>query len=75
MWVSPSTAKVVNQISMIGPKTRPMPPVPRLLDEEQPGQDGDGDRDHPVGQAPRSRTRRPSTAASTEMAGVIMPSP
>ena len=72
--IAPSTAIVANQTIMMGPKSAPMLAVPRRW----------------ITKSPISTTRvmgrmyglnvgvmisRPSTAESTEMAGVITPSP
>ena len=46
-----------------------------LLNHEQPDQDHDGDRHDVRAGTAASTTSRPSTAPSTEIAGVIMPSP
>ena len=59
---------------MIGPKTVPMPPVPRCCTTNSPIR-----MTTVIGTTKGSNTcvatLRPSTALSTEIAGVIMPSP
>jgi hypothetical protein len=59
---------------MTGPKRAPDGPRAEALDGEQGQQDDDAQRHDEVVEAGRGDPR-PSTAESTEMAGVIMPSP
>ena len=71
---TPSTAIAPNQTSMTGPKIRPMKPVPR-----------DWTKNSPIriatvigrtsGVSDGASTFSPSTALSTDIAGVIAPSP
>ena len=64
----------MNHTIMTGPKTRPMRPVPDDCTENRPIRTSTA-----AGRTKRWRlgaaTEVPSTAARTEMAGVIMPSP
>jgi len=74
MWYSPKTAIAANHTTVIGPKNLPMPPVPRFCTANSPNKmmsvsgityflkAGD-------------TTSKPSTADSTEIAGVMTPSP
>ena len=74
MLAMPPSASAANQASVIGPKRRPTAPVPRRCIRNSPtstvsvigitAADSDG-----------AMTSSPSTADSTEMAGVIAPSP
>ena len=70
----PSSAMVRNQRIMIGPKTVPRPPVPRCCMTNSAIR-----MTTVIGTTKGSNTcvatPSPSTALSTEMAGVIMPSP
>ena len=50
-------------------------PGAEALHGEQPGQHDERERDDEVLRGPSSTTSSPSTADSTEIAGVIMPSP
>ena len=65
---------LMNQSMVIGPKRKPTLPVPRCWIENRPMR-----RATVMGtmawSRPGAATFRPSTADSTEMAGVIMPSP
>ena len=74
MWDTPSTAMVANQIKVMGPKNLPMPAVPRFCTQNKPNKITSVSGMTyflNVGEM----TSRPSTADSTEMAGVITPSP
>jgi hypothetical protein len=72
--IRPSPASVPNQRSMTGPNTAPTLAVPRLWNRNRPIR-------MPIvigttyGSKKGVATPSPSTALSTEMAGVIMPSP
>ena len=70
----PSTPIATNQSSMIGPNTPPMKPVPRRCTRNKPTSTASV-----IGRTRRPSagvsTFRPSTADSTEMAGVMAPSP
>jgi hypothetical protein len=70
----PRRAMEANQTSITGPKSRPMPAVPRLCTRKRPSRmtmvSGTTS-----GSAARVATESPSTAESTEMAGVMVPSP
>ncbi len=70
----PSSAIVMNHTIMIGPNTVPMPPVPRCCITNSTTR-----MTTVIGTTNGSNTcvatPSPSTALSTEMAGVIMPSP
>ena len=74
MLITPSKARVPNQISMIGPKSRPILAVPRLWIRNSPTM-----MTSVIGITYGSNSGvailSPSTALSTEMAGVITPSP
>ena len=63
-----------NQTIMIGPNTRPTGCGPEALHHEEHDDDRGGDR-HDQWSSDGSTTSRPSTADSTEIAGVIMLSP
>ncbi len=70
----PAAAMLTNQRSVAGPKTAPMPAVPRFCTRKSPT------RMTTVMGTMKGctlvvATSRPSTAESTEMAGVMMPSP
>ena len=73
----PSATSTPNQTSVIGPKARPMPPVPKRCTANSTGQHEQRDRHAPqscsAGLA--TATSRPSTADSTQIAGVMTPSP
>ena len=70
----PSTARTANQSIMTGPNTRPTRSVPRRWKENSRTR-----TTMVIGITARWRTgaatSKPSTADSTEIAGVIMPSP
>ena len=70
----PSTASVTNQTTMIGPNTRPIAPVPRLCARKSTIR-----MTNAIGMTQSASdadtSSRPSTALSTEIAGVITPSP
>ena len=70
----PSSAMSRNQTTMIGPKIVPMPLVPRCCTRNSPIR-----ITTVIGTMNGSNTwvatLKPSTALSTEIAGVIMPSP
>ena len=74
IWLRPSTPRVVNQTTMTGPNTRPTASVPRLCTANRPTR-----MTHATGITQSSKagdaTLNPSTALSTEMAGVMRPSP
>ena len=74
MWTRPSTASTANQTSITGPNGLPTAPVPLLWTEKTPMRitTAMGITRSPM---PGSATSRPSTADSTEMAGVMIPSP
>ena len=74
MWVAPSTPIVTNQTIMIGPKTRPIARRAFALDHEQADEDDDRGGTTNLSRL-GAATVVPSTALSTEIAGVIMPSP
>jgi hypothetical protein len=71
---TPSTPSVVNHTSMTGPKTLPTAPVPRRCTKNSATR-----MPTAIGMTKSwslgSTTPSPSTALSTEMAGVITPSP
>ena len=64
----------MNQTRVMGPKNLPMPPVPKRCTANRPVSTT---RVSGMTQACRAgaATSRPSTADSTEIAGVITPSP
>ena len=71
---TPATARIANHTPMIGPKRRPTAPVPKrwIANSTVRMTSVIGTTsDLSAGAA----TSRPSTAESTEMAGVIIPSP
>ena len=70
-----ATAIVVNQTSMTGPNSAPDRAGAAALDGEEDDDDRDGDRDHEACPARTAIVFVPSTAESTEIAGVIMLSP
>ena len=74
IWLAPSTARVENQTIITGPNTRPRAAVPRRCTMNSAVSTTTA-----RGTTNRSRsgaaTVVPSMAASTEMAGVITPSP
>ena len=71
---TPSKAMVKNQTSVTGPKNLPMPAVPFFCTANSTNK-----ITNVIGMTPFANagdtTSRPSTADSTEMAGVITPSP
>ena len=74
IWAMPPTARTVNQIAITGPNSRPTAPVPKRWIRNSAarivsaiGTTTDSSDDE--------TTSRPSTDESTEIAGVIMPSP
>ncbi|MEY5060002.1 MAG: hypothetical protein RJA51_1749 [Actinomycetota bacterium] len=74
MCESPSSAIVANHTSITGPNTLPTAPVPRFCTMKRPvmmamamGTTHDSNDDETFS--------RPSTAESTEIAGVMTPSP
>ena len=81
MWISPPMASTTNQTSVIGPKKLRDLFGPARLHRKQHDQDDDRDRQHrirraiPLGMRRLRRSFRPSTADSTEMAGVMTASP
>jgi hypothetical protein len=70
----PAAAMLTNHSSVAGPKTAPTLRRAALLHEEEPHEDAHGDG-HDEGCTAVVATSRPSTAESTEMAGVMIPSP
>ena len=63
---------------MIGPKNRATLAVPRAWTRNRRDQDAGGDRQHaawPTSCGTPGASRTPSTAESTDIAGVMMPSP
>jgi len=74
MCMTPSTAMTANQTSVIGPKNLPMPVVPRFCTAKSPNR-----MTRVIGITAFLKlgetTSRPSTAESTEIAGVMTPSP
>ena len=74
MCETPSAAMDAIQTRVIGPKNRPMPPVPRFCTTNR-----QNSTSKVRGMTPCLKwgdtTSRPSTADSTEMAGVMTPSP
>ena len=74
MCDTPSTAIATNHNTVIGPKNLPMPPVPRFCTKNRPNS-----TTSVIGTTyclkAGETTSRPSTAESTEIAGVITPSP
>ena len=74
MWLRPSTARVTNHTTMMGPNSRPMVCVPRRCNENNPMRMTTAiGMIHPVSDG--WATPRPSTADSTLIAGVMAPSP
>jgi hypothetical protein len=71
---APVTAMLTNQINVTGPKTAPTPAVPRFCTRKSPDKIATV-----IGSTHGSRVgaanSRPSTALSTEIAGVMTPSP
>ena len=72
--MAPRTASTVNQTSITGPKSLPTVPVPLRWNEKTPMRITTA-----MGMTrslmPGWATSRPSTADSTEIAGVMIPSP
>ena len=75
MCITPSTARVdeIEQHDRAEQQRRPWPC--RALDREQADEDGDRDRDDPGLEAAAWTVVSPSTAESTEIAGVIIELP
>ncbi len=71
----PSTAMTTNQTSMTGPNSLPDLRRAAALDQKQPDDNHNRDRDDVGERKSGVATFKPSTAPSTEMAGVMMPSP
>ena len=74
MCETPSTDSTANQTSVIGPKKRPMPAVPRRCTANRQNRMmsvSGSTQSLNVGET----TSRPSTADSTVIAGVMTPSP
>ena len=74
IWCPPSRAMQTNQVAVMGPKNLPMPAVPRFCTQNS--------RNRMISVSGITAlvkcgeiTSRPSTAESTEMAGVMTPSP
>ena len=61
--------------SITGPNSAPTPPVPRRCSANSADQDDDRERHDAAARSAGVATSSPSTALSTEIAGVIMPSP
>ena len=74
IWRAPSTNRMANQISMIGPNSWPMPPVPKCCMANRPISTTMA-IGRITGWKAGVATFRPSTALSTEMAGVSRQSP
>ena len=64
----------VNHTTMTGPKSPADRRRALALEREEADQDGHG-QEHEVASTPGTATSMPSTAESTEIAGVIIPSP
>ena len=75
MQARPATAIATNQITVIGPKKAATCAVPRDCTANSADQDHDGERHDVSARTPASTTLRPSTAESTEIAGVMTASP
>ena len=71
---SPSATSAMNHTSITGPKKRPMPPVPKRCTANSTVMSSSVTGTTTPCSA-GAATSRPSTADSTEMAGVITPSP
>jgi hypothetical protein len=74
MCTTPSNASTANQISVIGPKNFPIPPVPRFCTKNSTNKMirvSGITAFLKLGEI----TSKPSTADKTEMAGVMTPSP
>ena len=74
MCHSPATAIATNQTSVIGPKNAATLAVPRDCTANSADQDHDGQR-HDVGLEAGVTIFKPSTADSTDSAGVMIASP
>lgn len=74
MFQTPKAAMHRNQTTMMGPKNLPMPAVPRFCTQNSSNKTS---KVSGITQdlKPGDTTSRPSTAESTEMAGVMTPSP
>ena len=70
----PSATSTPNHTSVIGPKARPMPPVPKRCTANSPVSTSSVSG-RMKGCRLGAATSRPSIADSTEMAGVMTPSP
>ena len=70
----PTTANVTNQTAMMGPNRKPTAPLPRLCIENRQT-NTTAAIGTTYGVTIGDTMRRPSTALSTDMAGVIMASP
>ena len=75
MCMSPDTPRARNQIAVTGPKTRDTPAVPKRCTTNSADDDDDRDRHDPAARGPARRSGTPSTADSTEIAGVMIASP
>ena len=64
----------MNQTAVIGPKTKATAAVPRLWTAKRADKNREADRQH-VGLSAGVTSFRPSTAESTEIAGVMIASP
>jgi hypothetical protein len=71
---TPSTAMAINQHKVTGPNTDPMRPVPRFCTQNKPIRIPQV-KGTIKGVKAWVATPRPSMAESTEMAGVMTPSP
>ena len=74
IWLTPSTASTANHRSVTGPKKRPMPAVPFFCTANRANRMTSVSGITPACSRGES-TSRPSTADSTEIAGVMTPSP
>ena len=74
MCETPSTAMVANQTKVMGPKNLPMPAVPRFCTQNSKNKITSVSGITAFLKA-GEMTSRPSTAESTEIAGVMTPSP
>ncbi len=74
MAAAPIAAITTNHTTMTGPNILPIRSGAVALEDEQSDQDGEGERRMRCFRLSLS-TPRPSTAESTEIAGVSMPSP
>ena len=72
---APATARTANQTRHDRPEQPADGAGAEALDREQHGEDHERDRDDDRARGSASTTSRPSTADSTEIAGVIIPSP